>query len=268
MKELVSHLVLGIRVCATDYEGATRRIIEAARQREPLAVSALAVHGLMTGVLDAEQRYRLNHLDLVLPDGQPVRWVLNSLHQTGLKERVYGPALMLRLLEAAAAAELPVGFFGATPATLQRLAQTMSRRFPGLCVAGTWPSQFRALSEAEDAAFTRTIMESGAAIVLVGLGCPLQEIWVYEHRNRLSMPLVAVGAAFDFLAGVKAQAPAWMQQAGLEWLFRLHREPRRLWRRYLFLNPLFLVLWAARQCGWRGLDVSEGRPPRTLRRPG
>jgi exopolysaccharide biosynthesis WecB/TagA/CpsF family protein len=236
------HNVLGVRIDAVDYEGAEARILEAARARRPLAVSALAVHGVMTGVLDPAQRHRLNRLDLVAPDGQPVRWALNLLHRTRLPDRVYGPTLMLRICARAAEEGLPIFLYGATEDLLADLRATLLKRFPGLQIAGSRPSSFRRISAEEQTKVADTIRDSGAALTFVGLGCPRQEAWVFEMREALSQPLLAVGAAFAFHAGRLPQAPPRMQAWGLEWLYRLMHEPLRLWRRYLLLNPLYVVL--------------------------
>ncbi len=233
------HSVAGIGVCAIDYAFAVDRIVEAAQVHEPLSVSALAVHGVMTGVLDPEHSQRLNALNLVVPDGQPVRWALNLLHGTSLSERVYGPELTLQVCEAAAAKDLSVYFYGSTPEVLEQLTTRLKERFASLQIAGQQPSRFRQLTAEENADMVATIRASGADIVLVGLGCPRQEVWAFENTPALGLPVLAVGAAFDFHAGLLSQAPAWMQKRGLEWLYRLAMEPRRLWRRYLFLNPLF-----------------------------
>jgi N-acetylglucosaminyldiphosphoundecaprenol N-acetyl-beta-D-mannosaminyltransferase len=236
--------LLGVLVSATDYAEATACIIEAAEQRRPLSVTACAVHALMEGHLDPAFGAALNHFDIVAPDGQPVRWGMRWTRQARLHERVYGPALTLRVCEAAARAQLPVFFYGSTDATLQRLKTNLQRRIPALLVAGMQPSRFRAASVDEQAEDAARIVASGARIVFVGLGCPRQEWWVFHQRKRLPMPALAVGAAFDFHAGTLAQAPELMQRAGLEWAFRLAVEPRRLWRRYLRLNPLYLMRMA------------------------
>jgi exopolysaccharide biosynthesis WecB/TagA/CpsF family protein len=255
------HNVLGIRVDAVDYEAAAERILAAARCRRPMAVSALAVHGLMTGVLDRCQQYRLNDFDLLLPDGQPVRWALNRLHGTALRDRVYGPTLMLELCRRAAAEQLPVFLFGGTDELLARLVENLHRRFPTLRVAGMRCSRFRRLSPAERDEIVAGIRSSGAALTFVGLGCPRQEVWAFEFRQALSMPVVAVGAAFNFHAEQLAQAPPVLQRWGLEWLFRLLCEPRRLWKRYLLLNPLYLGLLALQLSGLRRFDVATDVRP-------
>ena len=234
------HAILGVNVHAVDYDAALERILEAAHAETPCAVSALASHGVMTGYLDRTHRRRLNGLDLVVPDGQPVRWALRWCHGISLPDRVYGPTLTLKVAEAAATHGVPVYFYGSTDAVLERLIANVKEWFPALRVAGYEPSQFRKISDAEKSAVVKRIKQSGARIVFVGLGCPRQEVWAYEYRALLGMPIVAVGAAFPFHAGLLPQAPSWMQRAGLEWLFRLVQEPRRLWRRTL-LYPRYLL---------------------------
>jgi N-acetylglucosaminyldiphosphoundecaprenol N-acetyl-beta-D-mannosaminyltransferase len=254
--------VLGIPIAAVDYEAATERIIQAALEGRPLAVSALAVHGLMTGVLDREHRYRLRHFDMLVPDGQPVRWALRWLHGVYLPDRVYGPTLMLRVCERAARLGLPIYLFGATSEILEALCDRLHRRFPQLRIAGTQPSRFRQLSPAEAEELVRQIRKSGAALTFVGLGCPRQEVWAYEFRDALSMPVLAVGAAFAFHAGLLKQAPPSWQRRGLEWLYRLIQEPRRLWKRYVLLNPLYLTLILAQRLGMWPVSVEcDGQPP-------
>jgi len=236
--------ILGVLIDAVDYEGAVDVIIRAAKEKRPAAVSALAVHGLMTGVMDREQKFRLNHFDLLVPDGQPVRWVLNALHGADLPDRVYGPNLTLHVCAKAAEEKLPVFFYGSTPAILESLKTSLESKYPDLIIAGMEPSKFRCLQPNEKPELATRIRASGASIIFVGLGCPRQEAFAYELREILGMPILAVGAAFPFIAGIISQAPAWMQKSGLEWAFRLLSEPKRLWRRYLFLNPAYIVLVA------------------------
>jgi N-acetylglucosaminyldiphosphoundecaprenol N-acetyl-beta-D-mannosaminyltransferase len=249
--------VLGVNISAVDYDAVVSAVVRAAADEVPLAVSALAVHGVMTGALDDVQRRRLNGLDVLTPDGQPVRWALRWLHGVTLNERVYGPELTVRVVAACAAGGHPVFFYGSTPATLERLLATVERRFPELVVAGAEPSRFRQLSEAEADELALRIRGSGARVVFVGLGCPRQETFAFEFRERVGVPLLAVGAAFDFLAGTLPQAPPALQQRGLEWAFRLVQEPRRLWRRYLLLNPLYLWKVLLQRSGWQRLEAVE-----------
>lgn len=241
------HNVLGVLVDALDYDAATEKVVRAARDRRPFALTALAVHGVMTGVADPVHNARLNAFDVVAPDGQPVRWALNLLHGARLRDWVSGPDLVLRVLRRMADEGLPVYLYGSTPDTLAALSSALTRMFPVLRIAGAEPSKFRAALPGEDRAIAERISASGARLVLVGLGCPRQEIFVHAMRPLLDMPLMAVGAAFDYHAGRIRRPPRWMQRAGLAWLCRLVLEPRRLWRRYLVLNPIYLARLAAQK---------------------
>ncbi len=261
MIDLGRHNVLGIRVDAVDYDVATERILQAARESQPMSVSAMAVHGVMSGALDRVHRHRLNEIDLLVPDGQPVRWALNWLHATRLPDRVYGPQLMLEICRRAADEALPVFLFGCDEAMLSALRQRLSNLFPALQIAGSRASRFRALTSEEHKELIAEIRTSGARLAFVGMGCPRQEVFVYELRNDLPMPLVAVGAAFAFHASLLPQAPGWMQHAGLEWLFRLAMEPKRLWRRYVLLNPLYLLLLALQRLRIYEIDPTDTQAP-------
>jgi exopolysaccharide biosynthesis WecB/TagA/CpsF family protein len=244
--------VLGVLVDALDYEAATGKVLTAALERRRLTLTALAVHGVMTGVHDPAHNARLNALDVVTPDGQPVRWALNALHGTKLRDWVSGPELVLRVLERMANEGLAVYLYGSTPETLDRLCASLAQLFPNLRIAGTEPSKFRVAEPGEEVAIAERILTSGARLVLVGLGCPRQEAFVHGMRPLIDVPLMAVGAAFDYHAGRLLPAPRWMQRSGLAWLWRLGLEPRRLWRRYLVLNAEYLVLLAAQKLRlWR-----------------
>ncbi len=257
MIDLGKQNILGIGVNAVDYDAATEKIIRAAGDKRPFAVSALAVHGVMTGAMDDIHRQRLNRLELVVPDGQPVRWAMKWLHGVELPDRVYGPELTLRVCERAAREGLSVYLYGSRPEVLQRLEENLLKKFPGLKIAGSQPSRFRQVTADEQAQIARTIKESGASIVLVGLGCPRQETWVFEYRDLLPMPALAVGAAFDFHAGVMTQAPPWLQKRGLEWLYRLVREPARLWKRYAVTNTLFVLFIALQFTRLRTMELED-----------
>jgi exopolysaccharide biosynthesis WecB/TagA/CpsF family protein len=252
--------IIGILIDAVDYEGATEFVLCAAREKRGIAVSALAVHGLMTGVLDRVQKFRLNHFDLVVPDGQPVRWAVNRLHGTGLLSPVIGRNLTSKLCARAVAEGLPVYFYGSTPEVLCSLRESLEEKFPGIRIAGMECSKFRRLEPEEKTIIAAAIRDSGASMVFVGLGCPRQEIFAYEFREILSMPILAVGAAFPFLAGKLPEAPQWMQDAGLEWFFRLASEPKRLWRRYVLLNPTYMVLVILQALGFSNFSTI-GQPP-------
>lgn len=253
--------LLGVNVCATDYAEACETIRAAAVERRPFAVTALAVHGVMTGALDPTHRRRLNALDMVLPDGQPVRWGLNLLYSDGLSDRVCGPQLMLDVCAMAARNGLKIGFYGNRPEVLHELCTKLRARFTGLEIAACMPSRFGRVAPSEQESLAHTLAQSGTDILFVGLGCPRQEVWVYENRDRLPMPILAVGAALDFHADRLPLAPKWMQRRGLEWAFRLWHEPRRLWRRYLLLNPLYLAMLAAQKLHLRRYDQAASDSP-------
>jgi exopolysaccharide biosynthesis WecB/TagA/CpsF family protein len=254
--------VLGVGVDAVDYATAVDRIMAAAHERRPYAVTALAVHGVMTGVQDRAHNARLNSFDLVTPDGQPVRWALNLLHGAGLTDRVYGPTLTLKVVERCAAEGLPVYLYGSTQPTLDRLVPALERMFPALKLAGVEASKFRSNQPGEDVEIADRIRSSGARVVLVGLGCPRQEIWTYAMRPLLDMPMLAVGAAFDYHAGLLKNPPAWMQRYALEWLWRLGLEPKRLWKRYVLLNPAYLARLAAQKSGlWKAVPPAPTTEP-------
>ncbi len=255
------HNVLGIGVSEIDYDAAVAKVIDSGKRRSPMTVTALAVHGVMTGALDPAHRYRLNQFDLVCPDGQPVRWALNLLYRCALPDRVYGPELTLRLCAAAAKEHVSVFLFGATEEMLDLFASKLTAKFPELRIAGRRASRFRQLTPAERDDLAAEINVSGAGLCFVGLGCPRQEIFAYEMRHRIEMPQIAVGAAFAFHAGLLRQAPPWMQRNGLEWLYRLTREPKRLWRRYLYLNPGFLTLLGLQKMGLYARSSSAGNEP-------
>lgn len=253
--------LLGVQISAVDYDAAVAKIIEAAKLQRPFAVSALAVHGVMTGVMDLQHRYRLNHLDLIVPDGQPVRWGLNFLYRLKLPDRVYGPNLTLKVCQAAAESDLPIFLFGSRAETLDKLHANLLQKYPRLQIVGKEPSQFRRLTAEQRDQLVERIKNSGARIAMVGIGCPRQEVWAYEFRERLSMPLLAVGAAFSFHAGELKQAYPWMQRVGLEWLYRLGKEPLRLWKRYVFLNPAYVTLLGLQALRIKSLKPDHGQKP-------
>ena len=236
-----SRFTLGMRVDNTTYDDATRRIIDWARGGESRYVCVATVHMVMESHDSDRFRGFVNGADLVTADGMPLVW---SLRAQGMREasRVYGPHLTESVVRAAEREHLPVGFYGGTPEVLRELLRRMSHRLPNLRIVYAWPPPFRPLTPDEDEKVLQEIQSSGARVLFVGIGCPKQETWMAEHRGCIDGVMLGVGAAFDFLAGAKPQAPAWMQASGLEWLFRLVTEPRRLWRRYLKQNPRFLAL--------------------------
>ena len=227
----------------TNYGEAAGMIIECGMERRSFGVSALAVHGLIESYRDPVLLEKVNKIDLVVPDGQPIRWALNYFHKAGLKERVYGPKLTLEVLRLANEKKLSVYLYGSTDDTLKKLSANIQQWFPEIRICGLHSDRFRDATPLEDAEDIHKINTSGAHIVLVGRGCPRQEIWVSDHLGKINASMMAVGAAFDFHAGNIKQAPVWMQQNGLEWLYRLAKEPRRLWKRYLITNSFFIYLF-------------------------
>jgi N-acetylglucosaminyldiphosphoundecaprenol N-acetyl-beta-D-mannosaminyltransferase len=234
--------VLGVEVSAINMMMALSTIEEWIARRESHYVCVTGVHGVMESWRDEELRRIHNAAGLVTPDGMPLVWLsrLMGFHHV---ERVYGPDLMLRVCERAAKKGHRQFFYGGAPGVGEKLACHLQSRFIGLQVSGIYSPPFRPLSPGEDEAVIKHINVAQPDIVWVGLSTPKQERWMSEHIGRLNVPvLIGVGAAFDFHAGLKRQAPHWIQKNGLEWLFRLATEPRRLWRRYLINNPQFLWL--------------------------
>lgn len=226
-----------------DYESASDIIIHNAGLRKSFGVSALAVHGLMESVTNPELGKVINDIDLIVPDGQPVRWSLNSFYKLNMKDRVYGPELTLWVLKKANERSLKVFLYGSTEDTLKRFREFISKQYPQVVICGIHIDRFREATPEEDLLDVQRINESGANIVLVGRGCPRQEFWVANHKGKVNAAMMAVGAAFDFHAGTLRQAPDWMQKNGLEWLFRLLMEPKRLVKRYFVTNSRFIFLF-------------------------
>jgi N-acetylglucosaminyldiphosphoundecaprenol N-acetyl-beta-D-mannosaminyltransferase len=248
--------VLGVGVSALTMDSAVQIIDGWIVRQQPHYVCVSGVHGVMESQRDERLRRIHNAAGLVTPDGMPLVW-LNHLHGQRHVERVYGPDLLLAVCAHSLTAGYRHYFYGGAEGVPELLAARLSERFPGLQVAGTFSPPFRALTADEDADVIARINASQADIVWVGLSTPRQERWMADHVGRLRAPvLVGVGAAFDFHAGLKPQAPRWMQRNGLEWLFRLLSEPRRLARRYLLNNPLFVFLVVQQALG-RQYDLNQ-----------
>lgn len=245
--ETVSFDVLGVHVSAVNMAQALALIDQWIADRARQYVCVTGVHGVMESRRDPELCDIHNRAGLVTPDGMPLVW-LGRLAGRRHVGRVYGPDLLAALCEHSLAAGRRHFFYGGSERALALLREVLERRYPGLQVAGMIAPPFRPLTPAEEADMVAAINAARPDIVWVGLGTPKQERWMAAHVERLKASvLIGVGAAFDFHAGLKPQAPRWMQRAGLEWLFRLATEPRRLWRRYLINNPLFI---AALICAW------------------
>lgn len=232
--------VLHTLVDATDAASVLASITHWAGARESRTVCFCNVHSAVTALQDAALAGALSEADLALPDGAPVAWTLRRRGH-GSQRRISGPDLMLQLCKASAAHGLGVFLFGSTPQTLALLRAQLTQACPGLHVAGTLSPRFGTWDTDTEAQYVAEINASGAGIVFVGLGCPRQEIWMARMRGRVQGVMLGVGAAFDFHAGTVRRAPAWMRHSGLEWLHRLASEPRRLWRRYLVTNSVFML---------------------------
>ncbi len=236
---VASRTVVSIRVDATSYEHATQRILAWAAENRARVVCATNVHVVMEAFDNPDFAAILNAADLVTPDGVPLVWALRLL---GLKDasRVYGPDLTLHVCRAAAEKSVPIALYGSTPESLADFEAFLKRTYPGIRIACSISPPFRPLTGEEDEKYVRQIRTSGARILFVGLGCPKQERWIAQHADRLPLVMLAVGVAFDFHAGRVKQAPRWIMRLGLEWMFRLLVEPRRLWKRYFRHNPRFV----------------------------
>lgn len=234
-----SRRIIDVRVDATSYPDAARRVEGWARKGESRYVCACNVHMVMEAHDDPTFAEVVNGADLVAPDGVPLVRVLRLMgvrHAT----RVYGPDLMLALCGMAERESIPIGLYGGAPDVLERLQLRLRERFPELPVAYAYSPPFG--PSPEEVGDVASIRDAGPRVLFVALGCPKQERWMAEHRGRVPAVMVGVGAAFDFIASAKRQAPRWLQTAGLEWAFRLATEPRRLWRRYALHNPRFVAL--------------------------
>ena len=251
--------MLGIGVSAINVQIALDTIDTWIRERLPNYVCVTGVHGVMESQKDPGLLEIHNNAGLVTPDGMPLVWIARASGHRQV-ERVYGPDLLLAVCGRSSQENHRHFFYGGAEGVPELLAESLRKRFPDLKVAGTYSPPYRSLLPEEDAAIIERIDHSRADIVWVGLSTPKQERWMAAHVGRVRAPvLIGVGAAFDFHAGLKSQAPGWMQRIGLEWLFRLIQEPRRLGPRYLINNPRFVALLLAEQLGLR--RGTAGRSP-------
>jgi N-acetylglucosaminyldiphosphoundecaprenol N-acetyl-beta-D-mannosaminyltransferase len=231
--------ILGSSIDALSWDDALDQINDWAQRRESRYVCACNVHSLVTASLDPAFREIITSADMAIPDGMPVAW---SLRKLGFpqQQRINGPDLMWRLCENAAASGQELFFYGSSSRTLTQLHGKLSALMPTLKIAGMNSPPYRPPTEAEDRAIIERINASRAAVVFISLGCPKQERWMAQHRGKIDAVMIGVGAAFEYHAGSLKRAPAWMQERGLEWLYRLMKEPTRLWHRYLITNTIFL----------------------------
>jgi N-acetylglucosaminyldiphosphoundecaprenol N-acetyl-beta-D-mannosaminyltransferase len=247
--------ILGVGVSAIDMPLALAQLAQWIQEDSRHYVCVTGVHTVTESQRDKRLRQVINAAGMVTPDGMPLVWVSHWLGQKQVR-RVYGPDLLL----AACQQSLQYGwshyFYGGGEGTAEKLVTRLCSQFPGLKIAGFACPPFRAMTAEEDQAAVNRINASEADILWVGLGAPKQEYWMADHLGRINVPaMIGVGAAFDFHAGIKKQAPLWMQRSGLEWLFRLASEPRRLWKRYLINNPLFIWLIFLQMTGLRKFPV-------------
>jgi len=243
-----------VNYSVTNYNEASDIIIEKALTHTSFGVTALAVHGLIESVKNKPFRNLVNKLDMVVPDGQPVKWALNSLHKVALKERVAGPILTNHVLAKANNLGLGIYLYGSTGATLEKMTEVIKQKYPHIKISGIHADRFREATAEEDEEDIKKINASGANIVLVGRGCPRQEKWVANHLGLINAPMLAIGAAFDFIAGNIVQPPKWIQDSGFEWFFRLVQEPNKLWKRYLTTNTHFIYLFITCKIGIRKIN--------------
>lgn len=240
--------VLGAPIDALTWSEALERVTTWGAARESRYVCICNVHSVVTAQGDSSFSRVLAEADLCTPDGAPVAWMLRRLG-FGDQQRINGPDLMWKYLARAEALGQVVSFYGGSAKTLDILTARIREAFPNVKIGVSISPPFRALTAEEDEADVKSINECGTAVLFVGLGCPKQESWMAQHRGRVAAVMIGVGAAFDYHAGTIQRAPLWMQQSGLEWLHRLASEPRRLWRRYLVTNSIFIVQAAKQLLG-------------------
>jgi N-acetylglucosaminyldiphosphoundecaprenol N-acetyl-beta-D-mannosaminyltransferase len=252
--------ILDSIIDAASWQEVIDTLLQWAKRKESRYVSICNVHSVVTAKQNPVFRRVVNEADMATPDGMPLVWVLRRIGFQR-QERINGPDLMWRLCGQVAEKGLSIFLYGSTPETLERLTNNLKISFPQLAIAGVYSPPFRLLSDEDDRKMIDLINCSGAHIVFAGLGCPKQEFWMAAHRGKVRAVMIGVGAAFDYHAGTVTRAPLWMQHSGLEWLFRLMSEPKRLWKRYLVTNSLFLIylgLGALRSRGNLGMRDLRG----------
>ena len=244
--------VLGVAFDAVQIPDVINQMQRWITQRQACRYIAVAgMHGITEARHNAEFRKAVADADLVVADGMPVVW-LGRLHGHFMPRRVYGPELMLRFCKETASAGYRHYLLGGAPGVPEQLARSIEKACSGITIVGTHSPPFRASTSEEDAELIENINRAAPDVLWVGLGTPKQEMWMRRHRDKLRVPVtIGVGAAFDFLSFRKRQAPVWMQERGLEWLFRLLQEPRRLWKRYSFGGFEFIFLVTLELLGWR-----------------
>lgn len=232
--------VLKTDISHVSWDEAIQTVQDWGQQHASRYVCICNVHSVVTAARDQEFNRVLNHADMATPDGAPIAWALRHGGLT-TQERINGPDLMWRYLKRAEEIGQSPFFYGSNDATLQKLIDAIHASFPRLHIAGSHAPPFRSLTPEEDEMDIHHINQSGAHVVFVGLGCPKQEHWMAAHRGQINAVMIGVGAAFDYHAGTIKRAPLSWQRNGFEWLHRLLSEPRRLFKRYLITNTLFIV---------------------------
>lgn len=232
--------VLGAEIDVVDYRSAIAAIQSWASRHESRYVCICNAHSIVTTVLDPEFFLVVNGASLATPDGSPVAWMMRQLGARS-QERVNGPDLMWLYLKEAALRNESIYLYGSGEETLRQLRKVIADEMPSLKIAGMYSPPFRDLTDVEAESVVRNINASGACTVWVSLGCPKQEKWMAANQGKVNAVMIGVGAAFDYHAGIVKRAPRWMQQSGMEWFYRLVQEPKRLFKRYLVTNTLFVV---------------------------
>jgi N-acetylglucosaminyldiphosphoundecaprenol N-acetyl-beta-D-mannosaminyltransferase len=232
--------IFGTSITALSWEQAETSIMQWTQEPKSRVVCACNVHSVISANADPELKLALSTADMRTPDGAPLAWLMRKIGWPD-QQRINGPDLMWKLLSEANRLQVPAFLLGSTESTLNQLEKKLLIAFPSLPLVGLLSPPFRPMTIKEDDELIALISASGARLLFVGLGCPKQEKWMATHRQRLPMVMVGVGAAFDYHAGTLARAPTRWQRAGLEWLYRLAMEPKRLGRRYLVTNTLFLL---------------------------
>jgi len=234
--------VVSLDVDRLTHQASVDRVLRLARFKGGGYVCFATVHMVMEALDSPEFAATVNAAEIVVPDGMPMVW-MQRLQSAKDPQRIRANDLMMMLMQAAEKENLKVGFYGGTREVIDAIVARARKEHPGLNIAYAYSPPFRELTPEEDAEFVDQISTSGTQILFVGLGCPKQEVWMAQHSGRVHCAMLGVGASFDFYAGKIKESPAWLGRLGLEWLYRLSREPKRLWRRYLILNPRFI--WQA-----------------------
>ncbi len=248
--------VVALRVNVCDYDSAIARVAELVKRQNGGYVCVSTVHMVMEGYDNPNYAAQVNAADLITPDGMPLVW-MQKLQGIKQASQVRGTTLMMKLFAFAESNNLTVGFYGGQQKVLDEISVRLKKDYPKLKISYSFSPPFKPLTDARDAEITENIKNSDMDILFVGLGCPKQERWMAEHKNKLPSVMLGVGAAFNFYAGRVSESPEWMSKIGFEWFYRLLQEPKRLWRRYLILNPRFVWLAMLQLSGLKKFEKSK-----------